>query len=74
MSIETLMPKLLKLSVAERLDLIERIWDTLPEAVEPSEVPAWHIELLKERLAEAETNPGEGITWEEFKAKMRARQ
>ncbi len=74
MSVEALMPTLERLSVSERLDLIERIWDTLPESVEPSDVPDWHIEILKERLAEAEANPGEGITWEEFKAKMRAKQ
>jgi putative addiction module component (TIGR02574 family) len=68
------MPTLEKLSVKERLDLIDRLWDSLPESPSPSEVPDWHIELLKKRLAEAEANPGEGITWEEFKAKMRAKQ
>lgn len=72
MSVETLMPKLLKLSVAERLDLIDRLEDSLPEAVEPSEVPDWHIEILKQRLANPD--PGEGVTWEEFKKKMRAKR
>lgn len=38
-----------------------------------SEVPAWHIEVLKERLARAEVNPVKGITWKEFKAKMRTK-
>ena len=74
MSVETLLPKLLKLSAAQRRKLIARLCDSLPESVKPSEVPDWHIEILKRRLAEAEKNPGEGITWEEFKAKMRAKR
>ena len=74
MSVDELMPKLLKLSVPERLDLIERLSETLPEAVEPSEVPDWHIEILKKRLAEARLNPGEGIPWRDFMAKMGAKR
>lgn len=31
-----------QLSVRERLDLIERIWDSLPAAMTPDEVPEWH--------------------------------
>ena len=47
-----------RLSVRERLDLIEQIWDSLPKAVAPEEVPEWHKEVLAQRLAEAEANPG----------------
>src|SRR5262249_5258015 len=32
-----------QLSVRDRLELIEQIWDSLPEQVEPEEVPAWHL-------------------------------
>ena len=39
-----------QLSVRERLDLIEQIWDSLPEKVSPDEVPEWHgVELAKRR-------------------------
>lgn len=54
-----------RLSVAERLELIEQIWDSLPEPVEPSEVPESHRELLTQRLAEANANPGAGKPWRE---------
>ena len=74
MSVETLMPKLLKLSVAERLDLIDRLSESLPDAVDPSEVPEWHIEILKQRLAEAEANPGAGKPWREVLAKLRKKK
>jgi hypothetical protein len=32
-----------RLSVRERLELIEQIWDSLPEHVNPDEVPQWHL-------------------------------
>jgi putative addiction module component (TIGR02574 family) len=54
-----------QLSVDDKLDLIEQIWDSLPEQVSPSEVPAWHVEVLEERLEEAEANPGGGIPFRE---------
>lgn len=73
MSVKTLLPKLLKLSVDERLDLIERLEESLPESVAPSEVPDWHIEILRKRLAEADANPGKGIPLDEFLKKLRKR-
>jgi putative addiction module component (TIGR02574 family) len=52
-----------RLSVRERLNLIEQIWDSLPDQVHPEEVPDWHKEVITLRLAEAESNPGTGIPW-----------
>ena len=63
-----------RLSVRERLDLIEQIWDTLPEQVQPDEVPEWHKEVLAKRLAEAEANPGGGVPWREALAAIRSRR
>lgn len=53
------------LTVRERLELIEQIWDSLPEQVSPDEVPAWHIAELTRRRAEADTSPLEGKPWRE---------
>ena len=63
-----------RLSVRERLDLIEQIWDSLPEAVSPEDVPQWHKEVLAQRLAEAEANPGGGVPWREALAAIRSRR
>jgi putative addiction module component (TIGR02574 family) len=41
------------LSIGERLELIEQIWNSLPEQVSPEEVPAWHLPELARCLAEA---------------------
>lgn len=62
-----------RLSVAERIELIEQIWDSLPESVGANEIPEWHKELLAKRLAEAEANPGAGVPWREALAAIRSR-
>jgi putative addiction module component (TIGR02574 family) len=62
-SIETL--GIHQLSVGERLELIEQIWNSLPEQVAPQEVPQWHLAELAKRLAEAESQPGVGKPWRE---------
>jgi putative addiction module component (TIGR02574 family) len=61
-----------RLGVAERLDLISRIWDTLPEAGE-FDPPAWHLEELDRRIAAADANPEAGIPWEVVKARWASR-
>jgi putative addiction module component (TIGR02574 family) len=61
-----------QLSVRERLELIEQIWDSLPAQMQPDEVPDWHKELLAERVAESEANPGVGLPWREALAAIRA--
>jgi putative addiction module component (TIGR02574 family) len=62
-----------QMSVRERLDLIEQIWDTLPESVAPDEVPEWHLVELARRRADAEARPGEGTPWREVIASLRAK-
>lgn len=52
-----------KLSVADRLALIEQLWDSLPEQVNPEDVPAWHLEELAKRRARAAAEPGAGRPW-----------
>lgn len=60
-----------KLSVAERLELIEMIWDSLPEQVTLAEVPEWHLAILAERRAQAEAQPGAGKPWQEVLARLK---
>ena len=59
-----------QLSVRERLDLIEQIWDSLPEQVNPQEVPPWHLAELAKRRAEADATPGVGKPWREALARF----
>ena len=59
-----------RLSVRERLDLIEQIWDSLPEQVSAEEVPAWHLAELAKRRAQADAAAGEGQPWREALARF----
>jgi putative addiction module component (TIGR02574 family) len=61
-----------QLSVKERLELMDQIWDSLPEAVAPDDVPEWHKDVLAKRLAEAEANPGGGVPWRTALAAIRS--
>jgi putative addiction module component (TIGR02574 family) len=59
-----------RLSVRERLALIEEIWDSLPDQVNPDEVPAWHLPELARRRAEADAAPRAGKPWREALARF----
>jgi putative addiction module component (TIGR02574 family) len=54
-----------QLTVGERLELIDAIWDSLPQHVDPSEVADWHLAELAIRRADIETSPGLGKPWRE---------
>ena len=59
-----------RLSVRDKLDLIEQIWDSLPEHVNPDEVPEWHVAELAKRRAEADAAPRVGKPWREALARF----
>ncbi len=64
---------ILQLSVAERIQLVEDIWDSIvqiPEAVQLTEEQ--RVELDR-RLESYQANPSEGISWNELKEKLRQR-
>ena len=54
-----------RLSVSERLELIEQIWNSLPAQVAPSEAPPWHLAERARRRAGAEARLGVGKPWRE---------
>ena len=59
-----------RLSVRERLELIEQIWDSLPEQVDSDEVPEWHKAELARRRSEVDASPREGKPWREALARF----
>jgi putative addiction module component (TIGR02574 family) len=62
--------EILKLSVAERIQLVEDIWDSI--AADPDALPLTpeQREELDRRLADADADPGEGRPWSEVKARL----
>ena len=61
-------PDLAKLTVVEKIELIDLLWKSIPEAEIP--IPEYHRRLIANRIAEFETDPDEGETWEEVKADL----
>jgi putative addiction module component (TIGR02574 family) len=57
-----------RLSVRDRLELIEKIWESLPEVVNPDEVPRWHLVELAKRRAELDAAPAQGNPWRDVTA------
>jgi putative addiction module component (TIGR02574 family) len=66
-------PDIDKLTVEERLMLLERIWDSLSS--DPDRVPLTEAqrEELDRRLDELDRGEGEGIPWDSFVRQLRAR-
>ena len=61
-----------RLSVAERIELIGLIWDSIPDS-EPYSPPEWHLRELERRRAAAEADPGAGEPWEAVQARLSRR-
>jgi putative addiction module component (TIGR02574 family) len=61
-----------ELSPAEKLQLVEDLWDDL--AASPDEVPIhdWQKVELARRKANLQNNPASGLTWDEVKRKVRS--
>lgn len=57
------------LSVAQRLDLIALLWDSIADDDFP--MPEWHRQELERRLASADADPAAAIPWEEVKRRLR---
>src|SRR5206468_8778298 len=62
------------MSVAERLQLMEQLWNAiLRETAEPPS-PQWHGEILARRKARAERGEAEFLTLEELRTRLRGSQ
>jgi putative addiction module component (TIGR02574 family) len=61
---------LLHLSIAERIQLAEDLWDSV--AAHPEQVKTTQEQLaeIERRLAELDASPGDGEPWEEVKARL----
>lgn len=59
-----------RLTLAERLELIGLIWDSLDDSETGGAIPDWHVEELRRRRATAEADPSAGTSWETVKARL----
>lgn len=64
------MQEIFQLSVAERIQLVEDIWDSI--ALKPDDIPLTDAqrEELDRRLLQHKENPTEGVSWEDLKKRL----
>jgi putative addiction module component (TIGR02574 family) len=67
----TQLSEILQLTVAERIQLAEDIWDSVAAFPEALPLTDTQKEELDRRLRAYAGNPGEGISWDELKDKLR---
>lgn len=67
-----LLDEALKLSVDERIELVEAIWETVAPDADTESFPLSeaHREELDRRLADLEADPEGGSPWEEVRARL----
>jgi putative addiction module component (TIGR02574 family) len=68
--IKEAIPRFDELSSAEKLLLLEELWDDL--ACQPAEVPVpdWQKDELERRYEEYVQNPSEGSSWSEVRERL----
>ena len=61
--------ELFKLPIEDKLELVEDLWDRIDDELLP--VTEEEIRFAKERLDLHKKNPSEGLSWPEFKKKIK---
>ena len=70
-------PEIYQLSVSEKLQLVEALWDDVRENSVRDDsslpLPDWHRQALNESAAAYEANPREGSPWGDVKKRLLSR-
>ena len=52
------------LSIDEKIDYLQSLWDRIAESPEAVPIPEWHREILDQRVKDLEANPEAGDSWD----------
>jgi putative addiction module component (TIGR02574 family) len=66
-------PSIFDLSPAEKLELVEDLWDDLAATPEAVPVHDWQKQELARRRSRLLENPASVLSWEDVKQRVRAR-
>ena len=66
--------QLVDLTLSEKLQLVEHLWDHIAACGEPVAVPDSQKKELDRRNRDYEANPGSGVSWEDAKRRMRGQR
>lgn len=62
-----------RLSVADRLDLAQEIWDSIAAEAQRAPLTEGQRQEIDRRLANHRVNPQDAVAWEQVEAEARAR-
>jgi putative addiction module component (TIGR02574 family) len=60
-----------ELSVDEKIDYLQLLWDRIAATPESIPVSDWHQEILDERLKDLEADPSGGDSWDVVHERLR---
>jgi putative addiction module component (TIGR02574 family) len=66
-------PQFENLNFAEKLQMLEILWNEIAESPESLPVHEWQKEELDQRMKNYAANPDSGISWDEAKKRIRGR-
>lgn len=58
------------LSVEERIDFVQSLWDRIAATPEQVPVPDWHRRIIRERLESYRANPDAGRLWADVRTEI----
>ncbi len=71
MSADPMIDSVFSLSAAEKLQLVEDLWDDLAASPESIPIHDWQKEELARRRGNLEQHPESGVSWDEAKRIIR---
>ena len=61
------------LTVDERIDVVQSLWDRIAVTPEQVPVPEWHRRIIRERLESYRADPTAGRPWVDVRTEIEAR-
>jgi putative addiction module component (TIGR02574 family) len=74
MDITATLKEITALSIEDRIDLVQAIWDSIAAEQAYPDLTEAQQEELDRRIADREANPDNVLTWKEIKASLKKRQ
>ena len=63
-----------ELTVEEKLDYLESLWDRITARPEAVPVPDWHLEVIEQRFHKGQAGSQDHRSWDDFREQLRHRQ
>ena len=70
MTVNKLINDSLELSIAERIQIVEGIWNTIADSKSNINFTSSEINSFEEELTNYRQNPSTGVSWENLKASL----